>query len=119
MVQIRDNERELWETAMVKELKYLKDLGSFKMLKHPRGANILKSTWAFKKKHYPDGNLRKYKAHLCVRGNQKIEGIDFVETYAPIVSWITVCLLLVLSLIFNLATQQVNYTNEFCQASLE
>ena len=41
------------------------------------------------------------------------------ETYAPVVSWITVRILLVLSVVLNLSTQQVDYTNAFCQAPLE
>ena len=54
---------------MVQELKSLRDLGSFKMVSRPRGANILMSTWAFKKKRYPDGALKKFKARFCVRGD--------------------------------------------------
>jgi hypothetical protein len=52
---------------MTKELKSLRDLGSFKIVNRPRGANILQSTWAFKKKRFPDGSLKKYKARFCVR----------------------------------------------------
>ena len=51
-------ERKLWDDTMVKELKYLREVGSFKMVKHPRGGTILQSTWAFKKKWYPDGASR-------------------------------------------------------------
>ena len=51
---------------MVKELESLRDLGSFKMVPRPKGANVLSSTWAFKKKRYPDGLLKKIKARLCV-----------------------------------------------------
>ena len=104
---------------MNKELKSLANLGSFEMVARPRGANILQSTWAFKRKRYPYGTLRKYKARFCVRGDQQIEGVDVFDTYTPVVSWITVRLLLVMSLVFGLATQQVDYTNAFCQAPLE
>ena len=48
--QSSSEERNLWNAAMVKKLQYLRDLGSFKMVTKPRGANILQSTWAFKKK---------------------------------------------------------------------
>ena len=41
------------------------------------------------------------------------------DTYAPVVSWITIRLLLVVSLVFDLATKQVNYTNVFCQDPIE
>ena len=113
------SERALWEDAMVKELKSLGNLGSFKMIKRPSGANILDSTWAFRRKRYPDGSLKKYKARFCVRGDQQIEGVDVFDTYAPVVSWITVRLLLVMSIVFNMCTQQVDYTNAFCQAPLD
>ena len=114
-----EQEKQLWDDAMVQELKSLAGLGSFEMVSRPRGANVLQSTWAFKRKRYPDGLLKKYKARFCVRGDQQIEGVDVFDTYAPVVSWITVRLLLVMSIVFNLCTQQVDYTNAFCQAPLD
>ena len=70
ILRLPEEERKLWDVAMIKELKSLRDLGSFKMVSRPRGANILASTWAFKKKRFPDGALKKYKARFCVRGDQ-------------------------------------------------
>ena len=75
--------------------------------------NILQSMWAFKRKRNPDGTLKKYKAILCVRRDQQIEGVDVFDTYNPVVAWITVRLLLVISLAFSLATQQVDYITVF------
>ena len=69
------DERKLWDEVMVKELKSLGELGSLKMVKRPRGGDILQSTWAFKKKWYPDGGLKKHKAHFCVCGDQHIDGV--------------------------------------------
>ena len=48
-----------------------------------------------------------------------MEGMDVFDTYAPVVSWITVWLLLVNFLVFNLAIQQVDNTNALCQAPIE
>ena len=59
VLQSPDDERELWEVAMVKELKSLKELGSFKMVICPFGGSILASTGAFNKKLYPYEILRK------------------------------------------------------------
>ena len=84
----------------------------------PEGANILDSTWAFKRKRFLDGRVRKLKARLCVQGDQQIEGVDFFDTYAPIVAWSTVRLLLILSVMMGLVTKQVDYTLAFIQSDL-
>ena len=81
--------------------------------------NVLGSTLVFKKKVYPSGEVRKLKARFCARGDQQIEGVDFFETYAPVVSWNTVRLLLVLSVQFELATRQVDYTAAFVHAPID
>ena len=64
ILRYEDEERKLWEAAMITELKSLRDLGSFKMVSRPRGSNVLQSTWSFVKKRYPDGRLKKYKEHF-------------------------------------------------------
>jgi hypothetical protein len=52
--------------------------------------NVLPSTWAFKIKPYPDGRVKKFKARFCARGKKQKEGIDYFETWAPVVQWSTV-----------------------------
>jgi hypothetical protein len=59
------------------------------------------------------------KARWCVRGDRQLEGIDFFETYAPVVAWSTVRLLLILTVKLGLATKQVDYTLAFVQADLK
>ena len=51
----------MWDEAVVKELKSLQYLAWFKMVSQYSGANIIQSTWAFKRKIYPDGEFKKYK----------------------------------------------------------
>ena len=81
--------------------------------------NILPSTWTFKRKRYPDGRIRKYKARFCVRGDKQIIGIDVFETYAPVVQWSSVRLCFILSTVLGLASRQVDYTNAFVQANVK
>ena len=47
--------------------------------------NVIPSTWAFKCKRFPDGLIKKFKAHFCAQGDMQLEGINFFETYAPVV----------------------------------
>ena len=81
--------------------------------------NVIPSTWAFKRKRYPDGSVKKLKARFCARGDFQVEGIDFFETFAPVVNWTTVRLMLILSIVLNLATVQVDYTAAFLHAPID
>ena len=79
---------------------------------------VLKGTWVFKLKPLPDRTPSKFKARYCVRGDMQVEGEDFFDTYAPVVQWSTVRLLLTMVLSNGWTTKQVDYTNAFAQANL-
>jgi Reverse transcriptase (RNA-dependent DNA polymerase) len=80
---------------------------------------VLPSTWAFRCKRYPDGTVRKLKARFCVRGDRQLEDVDYFVTFAPVVDWITVRLMLVLSILLDLSTKQINYTAAFAHAPID
>jgi len=42
-----------------------------------------------------------------------VEGIDIFDTFAPVLNWTTVRLMLILSVILGLETKQVDYTPAF------
>jgi hypothetical protein len=79
----------------------------------------LKGTWAFKLKRFPDGTPHKFKARYCVRGDLQTEGVYYFDTYAPVVQWSTVRILLSLILSNGWTTKKVDYTNAFAQAEIQ
>jgi Reverse transcriptase (RNA-dependent DNA polymerase) len=101
--------------AMEIELAALKDKNT--MTEIPR-KQIIKSTWAFRKKRRPNGEIHKYKARFVVRGDlQKLE--DTESTYSPVVDWSTVRLLFVLTVaLAHLATKTIDFNADFVQSSL-
>ena len=80
--------------------------------------NILPSTWAFQCKRYPDGSIRKLKARFCAHGDKQVEGIDYFDTFAPVINWTTVRLMLILTLILNLSICQVDYMAVFVHSPI-
>ena len=46
-------------------------------------------------------------------------GVDFFESYAPVVHWTTICLILIISIVLNWTTVQTDHTNAFAQATLD
>ena len=114
-------DHESFKAVMITEIVALTSKKTWTSVTHQsvQGKNILPGIWAFKRKLFPDGSLRKCKARFCVRGDLQVEGVDFFETYAPVVQWSTVCALLVMSIVLNLATQQIDFSNAFCQADID
>ena len=72
-----------------------------------------------KVKRYPDGRFHKIKARFCARGDKQVEGVDYFDKYAPVISWSTVRLLLCLSISQGWKSRQVDFSNAFVQATLK
>ena len=53
-----------------------------------------------------------------MRGDKQIPGIDFTESYPPVVQWASIHLILILSLVLNWQMVQTDYTNAFAQSTL-
>ncbi len=88
---------EYWK-AMDLEIATLEALGAWEVLEYDLETmpNVIQSTWAFKCKRFPDGLIKKFKACFCAQGDMQLEGVDFFETYAPVVQWATIWLMFIL-----------------------
>ena len=105
--------------AMELEIFTLESIGAWQVVDREDDMNIISSTWAFKCKRYPDGLIKKFKARFCARGDQQLEGIDFFETYAPVVQWTTIRLMFILEILLGLKSMQGDVTCAFLHADLE
>ena len=75
--------------AMRKEIKQLEEHNTWTVVPRenlPDKANVLPSTWALRIKRYPDGRVNKFKARFCTRGDRQVEGVDYFDKFAPVVS---------------------------------
>ena len=80
---------------------------------------VLGAIWEFWCTLFSDGMVRKLKVWFYVRGDQQVEGIDFFEICIPVVSWITIHLLLILSIHLDLPSIQVDYTSAFLHTTID
>ena len=60
----------------------------------------------------------KYKARLCAHGGIQRWGVNYWETYAPVVNWISVRTLLAVAKIHGLSSQSIDFVLAFPQADL-
>lgn len=104
--------------AMSMEISALEAEGTWDIV--PRSAagtnKILPGTWTFRRKRHPDGRVKKLKARFCVRGDLQVTS---PETYAPVVQWSTVRLLMYYALFFEYETRCIDFSNAFVQAKLD
>ncbi len=85
----------------------------------PPGTKPIQAVWSFKMKRFPDGSLSKHEAHLCSHCGMQQCGINYWETYAPIVNWINVRFLLILSDVLHLDSHMIDFVLAFPQAGLD
>jgi hypothetical protein len=105
--------------AMETELNTLISMETFIVMKREPWMKVLSSVWAFKVKRYPHGSIRKLKARICARGYEQVEGRDYFETFAPVVQWVTVRLILIMTILLGLENKQIDYTAAFVQAPID
>jgi hypothetical protein len=111
-----DNKEE-WKMAMAQEIQQLEDHGTWEQVPISNAkTKILPLTWVLRRKRSPDGEIRKLKARICVRGDLQ-EG-DHV-TFTPVRIWISVCIFFALSITFHWTTCSINFLNAFVQAMLK
>ena len=84
----------------------------------PKGTKTILAVWSFKRKRLPDGTILKHKARLCAHGGMQTWGVNYWETYAPVVNWLSVRMLMILSIIHDLETRSIDFVLAFPQAPL-
>ena len=119
---MKQHDRSQFIQAMLKEVDDHESRGHWSLMERkdlPSDCKTIMAIWSFKRKRKPDGTIYKHKARLCAHGGMQKWGVNFWETYAPVVNWLSVRTLLILSLILNLHTRSIDFVLAFPQAKLD
>ncbi len=90
---LKQDDKGKFVKAMLKETAVHEARGHWTVIKRsdmPAAAKTILSIWSFKRKHLPDGTISKYKARLCAHRGMQSWGVDYWETFAPVVNWMSV-----------------------------
>lgn len=101
------DDRSKWLAAMKDEMASLAKNKVWTFVNRPKGVNIVTNRWVLKIKRKPDGSVDRYRARLVARGFSQVQGLDYNETYAPVVNMTSVRLL------FSYAITQLLYMKQF------
>ncbi|GJT82046.1 ribonuclease H-like domain-containing protein [Tanacetum coccineum] len=74
-----------WSDARNDEIDSLLRNDTWEIIDSPKDRKIIGSKWIFKIKYKSGGEIDRYKARLVAQGFNQKEGIDYEETFSPVV----------------------------------
>src|SRR5271168_2346335 len=108
-----------WKEAMDAEIDQLTKRGTYKMVDLPHDRKAIASKWVFRIKRDHNGKIVKHKARLVAKGFSQIPGIDFVETFAPVMRLETFRLLMALATKLGLIIHVVDVVGAYLNGTLQ
>ncbi|KAH9717292.1 retrovirus-related pol polyprotein from transposon RE1 [Citrus sinensis] len=108
-----------WQKAVQDEVTALEKNRTWVITDLPAGKRPVGCRWIFTIKHKADGSIERLKARLVAKGFTQSYGIDYQETFAPVVKLNTIRVLLSLATNFDWSLHQLDIKNAFLNGDLE
>lgn len=116
---ISSENREQWEQAMTEEMESLSKNGTWQLVQRPKEQRVIDNKWVFKVKKHPNGSIDRFKARLVVRGFHQQHGIDYEETFSPVVRYNSIRTILAIAAMDRMEMQQFDVKTAFLYGDLE
>jgi hypothetical protein len=108
-----------WKADMDDEYKALVDNKTWHLVPNKKGSNLIDCKWVYGIKRKADGTIDRYKARLVAKGFKQRYGIDYEDTFSPVVKAATIRLVLAISVSKGWSLRQLDVKNAFLHGVLE
>lgn len=108
-----------WRCAMDEEFQALIKNRTWHLVPRPPRCNLIDSKWVFKLKLRADGTVDRHKARLVAKGFKQRYGVDYDETFSPVVKHATIRLVLSIAISHGWCLRQLDIQNAFLHGILE
>ncbi|WVZ50557.1 hypothetical protein U9M48_001799 [Paspalum notatum var. saurae] len=108
-----------WKNAMDLEYDALIRNKTWHLVPPQKGRNVIDCKWVYKIKRNPDGSLDRYKARLVAKGFKQRFGIDYEDTFSPVVKAATIRIVLSIAISRGWNLRQLDVQNAFLHGILE
>lgn len=108
-----------WKVAMDKEFTALMYNKTWHLVPPVQEKNMIDCKWVYKIKRKSDGSIDRYKARLVAKGFKQRYGIDYEDTFSPVVKAATVRLILSITVSNGWSLRQLDVQNAFLHGYLE
>ena len=107
-----------WEKAMEKEMNSLISNDVWELVECPPDRRIVGSKWIFKRKIDEDGAIERYKARVVAQGCSQRFGVDYEETFSPVVRFESIRSVIALGVQHKFQLQQMDVSTAFLHGEL-
>ena len=108
-----------WRAAMASEFEALLKNQTWILVPSHPNQNLLGSKWVLNTKRLADGTIERCKARLVAKGFHQQAGLDYSETFSPVVKPVTVRLLISIAVTRRWPLHQLDIQNAFLHGNLE
>ena len=108
-----------WQQVMQDEFTALKSNDTWHLCPRPHNRNVIKNKWVYKVKQKADGSVDRFKARLVAKGFQQQDGLDYSETFSPVIKPATIRVIIALAVHFGWPLRQLDVSNAFLHGTLE
>lgn len=107
-----------WRQAMREELQSFEDNDAWELVDLPSDSSIVKCRWVLNKKLDVNDKVR-YRARLVAKGFTQRRGIDYEDTFSPVVKHSTLRMLFALSVQWDMNITHLDVTTAFLNGHLK
>ncbi|KFM59138.1 Retrovirus-related Pol polyprotein from transposon TNT 1-94, partial [Stegodyphus mimosarum] len=116
---LKSPKADMWLKAMEEEIQNLTQAQTWELTTKPQGAKVIPSRWLLHKKKDEIGNRAKFKERLVTKGYLQIPGVDFQDTFSPVIKLKSIRLLLAVAAEKNLEVHQMDVTAAYLNVILK
>lgn len=108
-----------WTSAIKEEMKSHELNNTWTLTDLPNEKKAIKSKWVFKLKRDQNGEISRYKARIVVKGCSQKQGIDYTETFSPVVRYTSLRFLFALTAKYGTKCYQLDAITAFIQGEVD
>lgn len=108
-----------WKEAMNDEYGSLMQNKTWNLVDLPNGKRAIDNRWVYKVKLDQNGEIERFKARLVIRGFTQEYGINYFETFSPVVKFTSIRAILAVAAAKGMAIKQFDVKTAFLNSELE